>query len=345
MRRLEASVHPEDWDLVRGAIERSARAGDFVNVEYRIVLPGDGRVRWIASRGRPRFTPTGEPDRLMGVSIDIGERKRAERGAAHERGPPGGGSRARRPRLLRGGFRRRHGLRRRPVPRPLRCSPRARTRASSPWSSGWNDLHPDDRSRVMDLRAAVARRQAGSALPRVPLPPPDPGADVDPAPGPRRRARRRWTDAVKSYGVLRDVTERKRVEDELRDLSRRLIRAHEEERALLARELHDDVSQRLAVLAIDVGRAELAAPDGAQAGTMQALREGLVRLSEDIHSLAYQLHPSVLEELGLAEALRAECERRGRQGPPRPHGRTSMRCRPSSRRTRRSVCSAWRRRR
>ncbi len=47
---------------------------------------------------------------------------------------------------------------------------------------------------------------------------------------------------------------------------------------------------------------------------MRAVREGLVRLSEDIHSLAYQLHPSVLEELGLAEALRTECERRGRQG-------------------------------
>ena len=47
---------------------------------------------------------------------------------------------------------------------------------------------------------------------------------------------------------------------------------------------------------------------------MRSVREGLVRLSEDIHSLAYQLHPSVLEELGLAEALRAECERRGRQG-------------------------------
>jgi signal transduction histidine kinase len=44
------------------------------------------------------------------------------------------------------------------------------------------------------------------------------------------------------------------------------------------------------------------------------VREGLVHLSEDVHTLAYQLHPSVLEELGLAEALRAECERRGRQG-------------------------------
>jgi PAS domain S-box-containing protein len=114
--------------------------------------------------------------------------------------------------------------------------------------------------------------------------------------------------------VVEDITERKRAEDELRSLSRRLIRAQEEERALLARELHDDVTQRLAVLAIDAGRAELAAPGAVQAEAMRNVREGLVRLSEDVHSLAYQLHPSVLEELGLAEALRTECERRGRQG-------------------------------
>jgi signal transduction histidine kinase len=94
------------------------------------------------------------------------------------------------------------------------------------------------------------------------------------------------------------------------------MRAHEEERALLARELHDDVSQRLAVLAIEAGRAELGAPDAAQAQALQTVREGLVRHSEDVHALAYQLHPAVLEDLGLAEALRAECERRGRQGGP-----------------------------
>jgi signal transduction histidine kinase len=119
--------------------------------------------------------------------------------------------------------------------------------------------------------------------------------------------------AVRTGGVLRDVTNQKRAEEELRSLSRRLIRAQEEERALLARELHDDVTQRLAVLAIDAGRAEIAAAGGPQAEAMKAMRENLVRLSEDIHALAYQLHPSVLEELGLSEALRTECERRGRQ--------------------------------
>ena len=120
--------------------------------------------------------------------------------------------------------------------------------------------------------------------------------------------------AVRTFGVLRDITERKQAENVLHDFSRRLIQAHEEERALLARELHDDLTQRLALLAIDVGRAERAAPAGPQAEAMQAVREGLVRLSEDVHALAYQLHPSILEELGLAEALRTECERVERQG-------------------------------
>jgi PAS domain S-box-containing protein len=178
----------------------------------------------------------------------------------------------------------------------------------------WIDrLHPDDRSRVLEAREALhdGRLERLSLEYRF----------LHPVLGEkwmkhlgRIVARDSTGRAVKAYGVLRDITANKLAENELHDLSRRLIAAHEEERALLARELHDDVSQRLAVLAIEAGRAELAAPEGAQAQALQAVREGLTRLSEDVHSLAYQLHPSVLEELGLAEALRAECERRGRQG-------------------------------
>jgi signal transduction histidine kinase len=68
----------------------------------------------------------------------------------------------------------------------------------------------------------------------------------------------------------------------------------------------------MAVLAIELGRAESSAPGGVQGATLKTVREGLIRLSEDVHSIAYQLHPSVLEELGLAEALRTECERKSR---------------------------------
>jgi len=77
---------------------------------------------------------------------------------------------------------------------------------------------------------------------------------------------------VKAFGVMRDITATKRAEEALRDLSGRLIQAHEEERALLARELHDDVTQRLAVLAIEVGRTELAAPAGPHAEAMRSIR-------------------------------------------------------------------------
>jgi formate hydrogenlyase transcriptional activator len=74
---FKESVLPDDWDLVRSSLERSLNSDEPLNVEYRIRL-GDGRTRWIASRGRPRSEPSGEPGSLMGVSVDITDRKRAE---------------------------------------------------------------------------------------------------------------------------------------------------------------------------------------------------------------------------------------------------------------------------
>ena len=114
-------------------------------------------------------------------------------------------------------------------------------------------------------------------------------------------------------GAALDITEGKHAEEALRGLSRRLIKAHEEERTRVARDLHDDITQRLARLAIDAGQAEGSPDDQVWAQTMRSVREGLVSLSEDVHSLSYRLHPSVLEDLGLAEGLKAECERFSRQ--------------------------------
>jgi signal transduction histidine kinase len=109
--------------------------------------------------------------------------------------------------------------------------------------------------------------------------------------------------------LLINRTRRRAAERMARSFRGRLIRAHEEERARLARELHDDVTQRLARLAIDAAQVEHVSSAPAASETAGALREGLVRLSEDIHALSYQLHPSVLEDLGLVAALKAECER------------------------------------
>ena len=70
-------VDPGDRARIRRSVEQATRTrGDF-REEYRIVHP-DGTIRWIAARGRPYFNSSGEPERLMGVSIDISERKQME---------------------------------------------------------------------------------------------------------------------------------------------------------------------------------------------------------------------------------------------------------------------------
>ena len=108
-----------------------------------------------------------------------------------------------------------------------------------------------------------------------------------------------------------DITERRRGEDEARDLNGRLITVHEDERARLAHALHDDVTQRLALLAIDAGRKEKGLDDPVAGQAMRSIRHDLIQLSEDVHALSYALHPAILEDLGLIEALKAECARFG----------------------------------
>lgn len=111
-------------------------------------------------------------------------------------------------------------------------------------------------------------------------------------------------------GLLAQRAERRRAEEQIHALNRRLMTAQEDERKLIARELHDDLSQRLARLSIDAARIEYAAALPVEGRAQQApMREELARLSEDVHALAYQLHPSTLDELGLVEALKVESER------------------------------------
>jgi PAS domain S-box-containing protein len=230
VERLETTVHPSDRERVRGAIERSSRAGELVNVEYRILLD-DGSVRWIASRGRPQSGTTGERDRLTGVSIDVTEQRRAEDALRRSEA-----------RLASGGdladlafyevdfgecvayiderFRKICGV------------PPEREQGLQPLEFWMEHLHPDDRQRVLRLRQELhsGRRDAISLEYRY-LHPPHGQKWI------HHLARIAVRDAdgraVVAFGVLRDITERKRAEDEMRDLSQRLIRAHEEERALI----------------------------------------------------------------------------------------------------------------
>jgi signal transduction histidine kinase len=99
-------------------------------------------------------------------------------------------------------------------------------------------------------------------------------------------------------------------QDDYRELAVRLLTAQETERRRLARELHDDLSQRLAALAIETGFLERDLPSisTAAAAKVQEIREGLVNLSGNVHDISRRLHPSILEDLGLGDAIRSECD-------------------------------------
>jgi signal transduction histidine kinase len=114
-------------------------------------------------------------------------------------------------------------------------------------------------------------------------------------------------------GLFWQRIRRRRAERETASLSGRLLTVHENERRRVARELHDDVTQRLAALAIEATRIEGPHRMSGDEAT-RSIRDGLVKLSEDVHALSYRLHPSVIEDLGLVEALKAECERVTRSG-------------------------------
>lgn len=124
-----------------------------------------------------------------------------------------------------------------------------------------------------------------------------------------------WNEAgqaVRLVGSEKDITERKQAEDMLRrheaqleELAAKLLSAQERERQRLARELHDDFTQRLAVLAVDIGSLERSFPsDASLRDHLQHLRQAAGQLAHDAQAFAYQLHPSLLEHLGLEAAVR-----------------------------------------
>ena len=111
-------------------------------------------------------------------------------------------------------------------------------------------------------------------------------------------------------GSCLDVTERKLTEEALSTMSRRLIEAHEEERTWIARELHDDINQRLALLSVNMDRLGQGVPES-EVGLGDRLREETQHLSEiasDIQALSHRLHSSKLEYLGLAVAAASYCK-------------------------------------
>ena len=120
---------------------------------------------------------------------------------------------------------------------------------------------------------------------------------------------------LRIIGMVSDVTTRKLAEEALASVSRRLIEAQDEERAHIARELHDDLSQRMALLQINLEQFEQDATDLSAQGSqrLHKVSELALEVSSSIHDLSHQLYPSKLDTLGLLPSLNSFCRDFGKQ--------------------------------
>jgi PAS domain S-box-containing protein len=167
-------------------------------------------------------------------------------------------------------------------------------------------IHPDDRKSTIESFDSAQEHRAGYDLEfRVVIPGKSTrwiaskGSFESDASGQIRR----------SMGVSRDFTERKVAEDTARDLGGRLIHAQEEAQRRLARELHDDLSQSLALLSVELEMyGQNPSPSLAETTTrMEGFSKRAKGVSSELHRLSHSLHPAKLDQLGLETALRGFC--------------------------------------
>lgn len=116
-------------------------------------------------------------------------------------------------------------------------------------------------------------------------------------------------DPLFFVGEVLDITKRKEAEETIASVNRRLVEAQEAERARIARELHDDVNQRIALAATDIDKLKQDLP--ASAAELQSrlseVWQQLIAVSTGVQSISHQLHSPQLEYLGIVAAIRSFC--------------------------------------
>jgi signal transduction histidine kinase len=107
--------------------------------------------------------------------------------------------------------------------------------------------------------------------------------------------------------IVRDVTDARRESKLVRDLAGRLIVRQETERQRIARELHDDISQRIGLLNIEIDQIASQIDSELWRARLQKLSALAGEIAGDVHQISYALHPSRLMSLGLIDALGSLC--------------------------------------
>jgi PAS domain S-box-containing protein len=123
------------------------------------------------------------------------------------------------------------------------------------------------------------------------------------------RIRERTADLEDTNASLQaEILERKRAEEEIQDLSRKMMRVQEEERRNLARELHDGATQNLVTLCLNLSQVTRQSTEDVTRSAIEQCIQLAEQCTTELRTLSYLLHPPLLDEMGLRLTLTAYVE-------------------------------------
>ena len=293
-------VHEKDRGPLEHALEVAKnRRRDFTE-DFRVVWR-DGTTHWLRSRGRYYYALTGEPVRMLGLSFEITASKQVEQ-------------------ALRESEQRFHLAAQTAkiysfewdvttdvvVRSPERSKILGNAEPRSVTHRQFVEtIHPDDRPKFLAaIDGLTQKNPIGEVICRVSA---SDGTFVW-----LKSSARAFFDSAgrlqRVMGMVADVTDLKRAEEALSGMTRKLIQAQEQERARIARDLHDDINQRLAMLAVKLEQQH--DPSEFQ-NRIQEFREEVNQISENVQALSHELHSSKLEYLGVVAGIRSWCKEFG----------------------------------
>ena len=301
--QLLATIHPDERALVAASIEHLSPKDPTIQVSYRLLRP-DGSVVWLEKSGRGFFDEKGRLLRVIGIVADITERKRAEE-TLHESEKNLADAQAQAHlgswvetladhKLVWSDE----------LYRLWGMSPRS---IDPTWDVFLHGVHPEDRVYVRGrLDSSMQSQQPFDCVYRVLRP----DGSVRFAHAQGEPVTNDRGQAVQFVGTVLDITQQKLAEEALASVSRRLIEAQEQERTRIGRELHDDIGQRLSMLAIGLEQLQTDSPPRSAEfhSRLDDLRKQTSEIAADLQSLSHELHSAKLEYLGIAAATRAFCK-------------------------------------
>jgi PAS domain S-box-containing protein len=300
-QQVLSKIHPDDQEAVKQVLGALTPEKPELRISYRMIHPERGTI-WVERTSRAFFDADEKLSGVTGMIVDITERKQVEAALRESEERLRLAVEAGRMYayewdvasdvIVRSGkFVDILGLT--GAPGIVTCKNMLKT------------VHPDDHAEVLAVTAACTpENPIGRARYRVIRPD---GSVVW-----LEKTARAFFDGngkmLRTIGIVADITERKLGEEALSTLSQRLIGAQEAERERIARELHDDIGQRLALLEVDLQQLKQINPGSEEISRcVDELCAQTSEISEDVHDLSHELYSSKLKILGPIAAMRGFC--------------------------------------